>query len=223
MKITAIIVAAGSGTRMKAGKNKVFLELAGKSVLENTIEAFENCELINDITVVTDNVEECEALIAHFSKVKKLVTGGKTRQESVKCGLLASDCDIAVIHDGARALVRGEEIAAAIAAAKEFGAAAVGVKCKDTLKRADGDGFIEATIDRELVYNIQTPQVFDFEAIKKMHTEAKTNTFTDDCALAESFGAKIKIVDGSYDNIKITTPEDMELAERIIKKRRMEF
>lgn len=222
MKITAIIVAAGSGTRMKAGKNKVFLELAGKSVLENTIEVFENCDLINDITVVTGDVAECEALLAHFSKVKKIVIGGSTRQESVKCGLLASDCDIAVIHDGARALVRGEEIASAISAAKEFGAAAVGVKCKDTLKRADKDGFIEATLDREFVYNIQTPQVFDFKAIKKMHTEAKTNTFTDDCALAESFGVKIKIVDGSYDNIKITTPEDMEIAEKIIEKRRTE-
>lgn len=222
MKVTAIIVAAGSGSRMKAGKNKVFLELCGKSVLENTVDVFENCGIIDDITVVTSDAKECKKLLLPYKKVTKIVGGGATRQESVKCGLLASKGDIAVIHDGARALVRQEEILSAVEACEKFGAAAVGVKCKDTLKKADADGFIQATLDREYVYNIQTPQVFMFNEITDFHKRAQGNTFTDDCALAESFSKKIKIVDGSYDNIKITTPEDMEVAEKILEKRRME-
>lgn len=222
MKVAAIIVAAGSGTRMGAGKNKVFLTLFGKSILENTIETFENCPDIDDIVVVTNDVAECDKLLSPYKKVKRIVPGGKTRQESVKCGLLAAKGDIAVIHDGARALIRCEEIAAVVCACKEFGAAAVGVKSKDTLKKASEDGFIEKTLDREFVYNIQTPQVFMYDEILDFHQNAKVNTFTDDCALAESFGKRIKIVDGSYDNIKITTPDDMEIAEKILEKRRLE-
>lgn len=221
MKVTAIIVAAGSGSRMKAGKNKVFLELAGKSVLENTVGVFESCSIIDEITVVTSDVKECKKHLLDYKKVTKIVPGGSTRQESVKCGLLASDGDVAVIHDGARALVREEEILAAVRAYEKFGAAAVGVKAKDTLKKADADGFVEKTLDREYVYNIQTPQVFMLDEIVDFHQRAEMNTFTDDCALAESFGKKIKIVDGSYDNIKITTPEDMEVAEKILEKRKM--
>ena len=219
MKVSAIIVAAGSGSRMKAGKNKVFLQLAGKSILENTVEVFENCTKIDSITVVTSDVKECEKLLLPYKKVCAIVPGGATRQESVRCGLLASSGDVAVIHDGARALIRSEEIIAAIDACVEFGAAAVGVKSKDTLKKADADGFIEGTLDREYVYNIQTPQVFKLDEILNFHNESKTDSFTDDCALAESFGKRIKIVPGSYDNIKITTPEDMEIAEKILEKR----
>ncbi len=220
MKVTAIIVAAGKGSRMGADKNKVFLTLLGKTVLENTIEAFEKCEAISSIVVVTNDIAECERLLSGFKKVDSIVRGGLTRQESVKNGLDNAVCDIAVIHDGARALIRNEEIIKAVNAAKQYGAAAVGVKCKDTLKKADENGFISGTVDREFIYNIQTPQVFEYEKIKKMHDSAKVNTFTDDCALAESFGMKIKIVDGSYDNIKITTPEDMVIAEKILAERR---
>lgn len=222
MKVTAIIVAAGSGSRMKAGKNKVFLQLCGKSILENTVGVFENLRIIDEITVVTSDVKECQKLLLPYKKVTKIVCGGATRQESVKCGLLASKGDIAVIHDGARALVRQEEIISAVEAAIKYGAAALGVKCKDTLKMADENGFIRETLDRECIYNIQTPQVFRFDEITDFHQKAQINTFTDDCALAESFSKKIKIVDGSYDNIKITTPEDMEVAEKILEKRRME-
>ncbi len=220
MKITAVIVAAGRGTRMGADKNKVFLELSGKTILENTVEVFENCSAINEIVVVTNDIEECKQLLSGFLKVKNIVEGGSTRQESVKNGLLSADCDIVVIHDGARALIREQEILAAISQTKKYGAAAVGVKCKDTLKKADKNGFITGTVDREFIYNIQTPQVFKFKEIKRMHNLADNNSFTDDCALAESFGVRIKIVDGSYDNIKITTPEDLQVAEKILEKRR---
>lgn len=220
MRVTAIIVAAGKGSRMGADKNKVFLTLLGRSILENTVEVFENCEVISSIVVVTNDIAECEKLLSGFKKVDSIVPGGITRQESVKNGLDKAVCDIAVIHDGARALIRNEEIIKAVNAAKQYGAAAVGVKCKDTLKQADENGFITGTVDREFIYNIQTPQVFEYEKIKQIHSAAKVNTFTDDCALAESFGMKIKIVDGSYDNIKITTPEDMVIAEKILTERR---
>lgn len=223
MKVTAIIVAAGKGSRMGADKNKVFLMLAGKTILENTVEVFEKCDTITDIVVVTNDIVECTDILSGFKKVECIVPGGATRQESVKNGLNATDCDIAVIHDGARALICEREIIAAVKAAQEYGAAAVGVKCKDTLKQADDNGFIVATVDREKVYNIQTPQVFDFKEIKKMHNSVQISTFTDDCALAESFGKKIKIVDGSYDNIKITTPEDLAIAEKILKNRKREI
>lgn len=222
MKVTAIIVAAGRGSRMGADRNKVFLTLCGKTILENTAEVFEWCGIIDDIVVVTNDTDECSRLLARFEKVSGIVRGGATRQQSVRNGLNAADGDIAVIHDGARALVRESEIVRAVEAAKAYGAAAVGVKCKDTLKQSDSGGFICGTIDREFVYNIQTPQVFDFKKIKELHNSTKEDGFTDDCALAESGGMRIKIVDGSYDNIKITTPEDLPIAEKILRERKNE-
>ena len=220
MKITAIIVAAGRGTRMGADRNKVFLPLMGRTILENTVSVFDACSAIDEIVVVTNEVMECKRLLAPVKKVRCIAEGGRSRQQSVKNGLAAiSDSDFAVIHDGARALITEKEITAAISAAKKYGAAALGVKCKDTLKRADSDGFIASTVDREFIYNIQTPQVFDFKSIKRMHALAERDDFTDDCALAEHFGVKIKIVDGSYDNIKITTPGDLILAEKILQNR----
>ena len=140
------------------------------------------------------------------------------RGESVQNGLKEATGNVVAIHDGARALITKEDIEKVIKDAVEFGAAALGVKCKDTLKQADENGFISATIDREFLYNIQTPQVFKLSEIRKMYEECN-EIFTDDCALAQMFGRKVKITEGSYDNIKITTPEDLELAERILKKR----
>ncbi len=219
MRVGAIIVAAGKGRRMGAGKNKVYLEISGKTVLQRTVEVFENCEIVDEIVVVTDDILLCKENLKGFSKVKTVVLGGETRQKSVKNGLDAIDCDIAIIHDGARALICEEEIIKTIESAKKYGAAAVGVKSKDTLKKINKDGFIEKTIDRDFVYNIQTPQAFLYSEIKKLHEETHEE-FTDDCALYESVGKKVKIVDGKYDNIKITTPEDLQVAEKILEKRK---
>lgn len=219
MKISAIIVAAGKGTRMGADKNKVFLELMGKTILEHTVDVFENAPIIDEIIIVTNDIEGAGDLFKDYKKVAKITEGGATRQESVKNGLMSATGDIALIHDGARALIMEKEIVASVEAAQKYGAAAVGVKSKDTLKKADKDGFIVKTVDREFIYNIQTPQVFKMAEIRKMHKLAEKNSFTDDCALAESFGTRIKIVEGSYDNIKITTPDDMEIAEKILKSR----
>lgn len=218
MKISAVIVAAGSGTRMKAGKNKVFLEILGKTILEHTVSVFSGMSMIDEIIVVTNEIEEAEKILSKYSKLKAIVPGGTVRGESVKNGLKKADGDFVAIHDGARALILKEDIENVLDAAMEFGAAALGVKCKDTLKMADENGFISKTMDREFLYNIQTPQVFKLLEITEMY-EKCNEVFTDDCALAEKYGVRVKIVDGSYDNIKITTPEDMDLAERILKKR----
>ena len=212
MKITAVIVAGGKGTRMGADKNKVFLKILGREVLYYTISAFEKNDKIDDIIVVTgkNDIEECQILVDKYGikKVSYITEGGATRQESV-------------MNDGARALVTDDEINNSVADCIKFSAAAVGVKCKDTLKSADNDGFIAGTVDREKTFMIQTPQVFYLDKILDMHQKALDENFiaTDDCMIAEHYGVKIKISDGSYDNIKLTTPEDMIIGERILRKR----
>ena len=217
MKITAVIVAGGKGTRMGADKNKVFLKILGREVLYFTISAFEKNDKIDDIIVVTgkNDIEECQILVDKYDikKVSYITEGGATRQESVMNGLKKAEGDIVLIHDGARALVTDDEINNSVADCIKFGAAAVGVKCKDTLKSADNDGFIVGTVDREKTFMIQTPQVFYLDKI------LDNIVATDDCMIAEHYGVKIKISDGSYDNIKLTTPEDMIIGERILRKR----
>lgn len=221
--ITAVIVAGGKGTRMKAGINKVFLKLLEKEIILHTISAFDNNRLISDIVLVTDDIEKCRNLIAEedFSKPITVVSGGATRQQSVYNGIQKADGEFVAIHDGARALITDDEITAVINDCIKYGCAALGVKCKDTLKSADEDGFICATIDRNVTYNIQTPQVFNKEMILVAHMKAREDGFeaTDDCAVVEHFGGRIKITEGSYENIKITTPEDMAVAENILQKR----
>lgn len=216
--ISAVIVAAGKGERMGAGINKAYLPLGGKTVIETAVAPFEQCSRIDEIIVVTDDVQKCKNVLSGFSKVKTVVSGGRTRSESVKNGLYSAKGELCAIHDGARALITVSEIESVIDAVQKYGAAALGVKCKDTIKKADNDGFITETPDRDFLYQIQTPQAFITAEILKMH-EGKEGNFTDDCALAESFGKRIKIVSGSYENIKITTPEDLDIAETILKKR----
>ena len=200
-------------------KNKVFLELGEKTVIEHTLSTFFSCEVIDEIILVT---RECDIELCKNFKNIKVIAGGKTRQESVYRGLCeAKDSDIVAIHDGARALILKETIESSIADAKKYNAAAVGVSSKDTLKLVDDNGFIEKTIDREKVYQIQTPQVFKTGEIISAHEKAIKENFiaTDDCMLYEKYIGKVKITDGSYDNIKLTTPEDMQIAENILKKR----
>lgn len=225
MKVTAVIAAGGKGTRMGADKNKVFLTILGREALYYTISAFEKNELTDDIIIVASesDIKECENLVEKygFEKVKRIVTGGTSRRQSVMNGLLAADGDIVLIHDGARALVTDSEINAAVNDCIKYGASAVGVKCKDTLKSADSGGFITDTVDRESTYFIQTPQAFYLKDILCMHSKAEKDNFdaTDDCMIAERYGKRVKISEGSYDNIKLTTPEDMITAEKILKKR----
>lgn len=216
--VSAVIVAAGMGRRMGAGINKTFLLLGGKTILENTVSIFENCDKIGEIIVVTDDTEKCRELLKGFNKVTAVISGGATRQDSVKNGLKVCKGEFVAIHDGARALTRSEDVERVIEDAEKFGAAALGVKCKDTLKIADENGFIIKTADRNFIYQIQTPQVFKRTEIEKAHQE-NSGEVTDDCAVMEGIGKKVKITEGSYENIKITTPEDLIIAEKILEKR----
>ncbi len=227
-KVSAVIAAGGKGKRMGAGKNKVFMKIAGKEIILRTVEAFYNNPDIDEIVVVAGEGEHmriAELIMSAgmyvYDRMRAVTTGGATRRESVKNGIGFTTGDIILIHDGARCLISQAEISAAVAAAKEYGAAAVGVPCKDTLKSADEDGFITGTIDREKTFLIQTPQAFRRDIIEKAHGYADKMNIdaTDDCALVEMTGGRIKIVTGRYDNIKITTPDDIEIAEKILEKR----
>lgn len=217
--VSAVIVAAGRGRRMGAGMNKAYLLLGGKTVLETTAEVFEKCEKTDEIIVVTDDTEKCRELLKNLKKITAIVKGGATRQESVQNGIKECRGDFVAIHDGARPLVLSEDIKKVICGAKKYGAAALGVKCKDTLKIADENGFIEKTADRNRLYQIQTPQVFKKAEIERFHKKMNDEV-TDDCAVFEHFHEAVKIVEGSYDNIKITTPDDLIIAEKILEKRR---
>ena len=221
MNVTAIIAAGGKGTRMGGDRNKIFLELCGKTVISRTVEIFDKNPHISEIIIVTgkDDISECEALMQKFGKISAIVEGGPTRRDSVYNGLKIAKGHIIAIHDAARCLVSDEIINEAIDAAVKYGAAAPGVICKDTLKESDEDGFIASTIDRSKTYQIQTPQIFKSEIIMSAHNNADVFEATDDCSLVERMGGKIKITQGSYDNIKLTTPEDIIIGENILKRR----
>ena len=220
--VSAIIVAAGRGTRMGANMNKVFLKLLDKEIILHTVDAFEKNKNVDEIIIAT-GMSECELvkeLIGDNTKCTHIVPGGSTRQKSVYNGLMCAKGDIVLIHDGARALISQTEIDNVIADCKKYGAAAVGVPCKDTLKTVDDNGFILGTVDRSRTYQIQTPQAFLYDTILSAHKRAAADGIdaTDDCALLERYGVKIKITEGRYDNIKITTPEDIEIAKNILNK-----
>lgn len=225
MKITAVIVAGGRGRRMGADINKVFLPLAGREILSYTLKAFELCPDINDIVVVTgrDDIEKVRDITARdgITKLSEIVPGGAERSDSVYNGLSAASGDIAVIHDGARCLITPDEISAVISDAIKHGAAALGVKIKDTLKSIDENGNIRGTVDRENTVLIQTPQVFMLDKIKALHERLKADggAVTDDCAIFEKYGERVHVTIGSYDNIKLTTPDDVSVGEQILKRR----
>lgn len=227
MSVTAIIAAGGKGERMGAGENKVFIKLRGTEMLVRTVLAFEENPNIDEIIIVTGEHEHMRVgeLMQknNITKWRIATTGGATRTESVKNGLAFASGDIILIHDGARALIGQEEISAAVKAAEKYGAAAVGVPCKDTLKSVE-DGFISGTVDRAKTYAIQTPQAFKKDIIISAYKRAENEniTATDDCALVERYGGRIKIVEGKYENIKLTTPDDIVVAERILEKRESE-
>ena len=227
--VSCIVAAGGKGTRMGADINKIFLEISGVPVLAYTLHALNKCEYIDEIILVT---AECDILGCHdivrefgIDKVKTITQGGATRQESVRNGLLSisENADIIMVHDAARPLVTNEHLEEVIKAANEFGAAALGVPEKNTLKQIDENGFISHTIDRSAVYAIHTPQVFSSEIMRRMYENGNEHlsSATDDCMLAEMLGEKIKIVEDSYENIKITTKDDLVLAEQILENRKL--
>ncbi len=215
----AIIVAAGSGKRFGAARPKQFVEIAGKSLIFHTLERFENCAAIDEIILVLSEheIENFRKISANqnLKKINKIISGGKTRAESVYNGLKAVDekCKIVAVHDGARPLVSVEEIAATIVKATETGAACLVAKITDTIKKISGDNIIE-TIDRDQLRRALTPQCFKAEILRSAFKDADlSEVATDECFLVEKTGYKITFVDGAAKNIKITTHEDFQIAE----------
>lgn len=220
MSNVAIILGAGNGTRMKSEKSKLLLEIGSKTVIERSVEAFLSVSDIDEIIVVAraQDIDIYSELLT--DERISFVIGGSTRQQSVKNAVeTVDDAHLIVIHDGARPLIKCEDIEKTIRAAEEFSAAAVGVFVKDTIKIVDKQGFVESTPDRSTLFAVQTPQIFDFDLYKNAMKKADEQglDFTDDCQLVELCGGKVKMVEGSYSNIKITTPDDIALAENLLK------
>ena len=216
----AVIVAAGTASRM-GGIDKVMAPLGGEPMLLRTVRAFEACDAIREIVVVTreDLVQTVRQLCAPMEKVRAVVTGGADRPASVRAGLNALSCKVrlAAIQDGARPLITSEVIDRTVRAAHTYGAAAPAVPVKDTIKVVKG-GVVRDTPDRSTLQAVQTPQVFDIDllwgALKKAEKDGKA--ITDDCSAVENMGMSVKIVEGDERNLKVTTPMDLEIARLLL-------
>jgi len=220
-RVAAVIVAAGESRRM-GGRDKVFALLAGKPVLAYAVDVFQRCDLISQIIVVVNqqSLERCQRLVAEqgWDKVSGVCPGGERRQDSVAAGLSRlSHCQWVVIHDGARPLVSEDLIRCGLAEAGETGAAVAAVPVKDTIKLAGDDRLVRSTPPRNSLWAVQTPQVFRFDIINEAYRQAKAEV-TDDASLVEQLGYKVKLYMGAYDNIKITTPDDLAVAEALWQK-----
>lgn len=238
MKICVIIAAAGRGKRMGMDYNKQYIFLKDKPIVAHTIEIFENMDLINEIILVVaeGEVDWVRENIVHrynFKKVTKITEGGAERQDSVYNGLKAvgDDCNIVLVHDGARPFVTCDIIKKGIDTAKDTGACIVAVRVKDTIKIVNKNMEVDYTPNRDTLWAVQTPQIFRYELLlksyEKLYEELKADreprvddiNVTDDAVLIEKSGHTVKIIEGSYENIKITTPEDLILGEGILRKR----
>lgn len=225
LRCTAIIMAAGKGKRMQTAVSKQFLPVCGKEILAWTVDVFEKSPLVDKILLMAsaDGKEDVQNLWNNYGwkKVAAVLEGGKERQNSVANGLAAvgEDTDIVLIHDGVRPFVTEEMIADSIAAAQEYGGAVIGVPAKDTIKVCSADGLAVETPDRSTLWQIQTPQTFQRNLIVNAYEKANKDGFlgTDDASVAEFAGHQVKVVMGSYRNIKITTKEDLVIAEAFLK------
>ena len=216
----AVIVAAGTASRM-GGIDKVMAPLQGEPMIARTVRTFQDCDAISEIVIVTreDLILPITDLCREMPKVKAVVCGGKSRQESVSRGLnaLSDKVKLAAVHDGARPLITWQVIDRAVRAANTYGAAAPAIPVKDTIKVVEGR-IVKNTPARSTLFAVQTPQVFDFDllrgALKK--AEAVDASVTDDCSAVELMGMSVKIVEGDERNIKVTTPMDLKIAEMLL-------
>jgi 2-C-methyl-D-erythritol 4-phosphate cytidylyltransferase len=227
-KVTALVPAAGMGKRMGKAVAKQFLPLGGKPMLAHTLLAFQRSPEIDEIIPILseEDMETClrdviEAF--HLTKVKTLVVGGKERQDSVYNGIrkLEKDASVILVHDGVRPFVTHEMIRECVEFARKGECVAVGVPLKDTVKEVDSKGIVRQTLERSRFWAIQTPQAFPVKVLRKAYDESYKNKVygTDDATLVERSGTKVRVLMGSYENIKITTPEDLIFAEEILKRR----
>ncbi|MBQ1188585.1 MAG: 2-C-methyl-D-erythritol 4-phosphate cytidylyltransferase [Peptococcaceae bacterium] len=226
MKTAVILLAAGSGKRMQAGRNKLFLTLHNKPVLAYTAGAFQKSPLVDGILVVAKDgeLEQIQQMLPQnvYDKIIGYTIGGKERQDSVLCGLkaLPAEYDRVMIHDGARPFVTEELIAALMGQLTPECGTIAAVPAKDTVKRVDESGFVQQTLKRSELWNIQTPQCFYTAAILECYLRGEQEGFvaTDDASLAEQYGLAVKTVPAYYENIKLTTPEDLDVAEVFLKR-----
>jgi 2-C-methyl-D-erythritol 4-phosphate cytidylyltransferase len=226
MKVKAIIAAGGRGERIGGILPKQFVEIKKKPVLAYTVEKFENCELIDEIILVVpeDYMSFCSYNIVDvgdFKKVKRILSGGKERQDSVYKGLLTlpKDTDIVLIHDGVRPFISTEKIGKSIEMCKKEKAVILALPVNDTVKRVDEE-YVVTTLDREKLWIAQTPQTFEYRLILEAYKKAIEDGFTgtDDSSLVERLGFKVKVLEGDFQNIKITTPEDLTFAKGILER-----
>lgn len=221
-KAGAIIAAAGSSNRM-GSVDKIFARIAGKPLLFHVLTVFESCSAVDQVILVLadQNVKRGRNLANRygFAKVTDVVSGGPRRQDSVKLGLASLiDCDTVVVHDGARPMVTSGIIEKGIATAKKHGTAVAAVPAKNTIKVADSDDYVSQTLKRDNLWEIQTPQVFRYDIIAQAYKDISGDA-TDDATLVERNGQKVKLYMAAYDNIKVTTVEDLYLARLIYKTR----
>ena len=230
-RVVAIVPAAGQGSRL-GGMDKVFSPLAGRPLLAYCLGALQGSPLVDEVVLVLRDPERGWRLVEGegFYKVKSICPGGPRRQDSVREGLKhvpdcdlviihdVARCDFVLIHDGARPFLTGKLIADGIEAARQTGAAVAAVPVTETVKVAGQDGLVEATLPRASLFTVQTPQVFRFDILRKAY-ENSAGDVTDDASLVEGLGIKVRLYPGSYDNIKMTNPEDLVLAEVLIKRR----
>jgi len=216
----AVIVAAGTASRM-GGIDKVMATLGGEPMIVRTVRQFQDCEAISEIVIVTreDLILPITSLCRAYPKVKAVVQGGKSRQESVALGLnsLSDKTKLAAVHDGARPLVTWQVIDRVVRAANTYGAAAPAIPVKDTIKVVEGR-VVKSTPDRSTLFAVQTPQVFDFDLLRGALKKAEQDgaQITDDCSAVERMGFTVKIVEGDERNIKVTTPMDLKIAEMLL-------
>ena len=229
VRVGVVIPAAGFGKRMGVGFNKQFLTLAGSPILAHTLQVFQLCEIITEVVVVgaKDDIPQITEIVKNgqFNKVVAIPIGGSHRQDSVFTGVqaLGSTIQRVVVHDGARPLLTLKQLNRFLEEAEVFPAAIMAIPLKDTIKRISEIGLAIETPPREFLRAVQTPQVFDRAVLEKAHRKALEQSFygTDDASLLECLGYPVMVLEGSTENIKITTPEDLWLAEHIIARRRI--
>ena len=215
----AIVVAAGKGTRMGAKESKQYIQLGGKPIIVHTLEALEQASNVSEVILVVgaQDIAMCEGLKSTYNltKIQAIVAGGEERQSSVYEGLLRSSTEWIIVHDGVRPFVTEQLIERCWQAAERFGGSVAAVPVKDTIKVADQAGKVVATPDRATLWAVQTPQAFRRDQLLAAHEAARQDAFigTDDASVAERYGIAVHLVTGDYNNIKITTPDDLHWAE----------
>ena len=225
MRTLAIVLAGGAGKRMGSSTSKQFLLLDNRPILVHTLQIFQECRSVDGIYLVVNHrdlpiIQEEILETYHFSKIMKLVIGGRLRQDSVRNGLEAIDesCDVVIIHDAARPFVSPAFVEKSIFLMEMFDAVVPAIPARDTIKVISKEGFVLKTLERDSLWHIQTPQTFKYDLIAKAYREgmAKKLCGYDDSTFIEYLGKKVKVVEGSPYNIKITTPEDLLIARGIL-------